>query len=249
MNEKLIGVMIAAVRTEKDNRFFPRLYEQTYIKESFLGSVWFYLLDGCKMASYDNEAPGNMKLSEVELACRSAGICCKMQDGWLNISMENHSYAFCHEGTGAYGGPHGEDGWTTGGTSLIARSEDFVEFLNSFDALVPEVMEYFDSKIQEARNYVKAEDVMCAAVEVILRQEVKNMDGSYSILVKSCNPEDKTVELWFSKSTEGGTVILKIDYDKLIQSPTEYCEKGIKALRNPEIPDGQDFLLLSFTEE
>lgn len=248
MNEKLIWDMINEVRQEKNNKFFHRLYDPTYIQESFLGSVWFYLLDGRKMASYDTEASGNMGLPEIEQGCLSAGIRCKMQYGRLNISLKNHCYAFCHEGTGAYGGPHGENDWTTGGISLIAKGEEFVEFLNSFDALVPEIMEYFDSKIQEARNYVKAEDVMCAAVEVILRQEVRNIDGRYSISVQSCNPDDKTVELLFYKNMGSGTVILKIDYDKLIQSPGEYFQKGIQAFTDPGIPDGQDYLSLSFTE-
>lgn len=248
MGEILFDNMVAAVRMEEYYRGIGDMVKPDYIREYTLDSAWYHLLEELGMISPDSEAPGITSLPAIEQACLLSGMDCRREPGSggevLVIHMRNHDYGVCDAGDGAYGGPQDKDGHSSGGIAFRMTGEEFVQFVKSFDELVPDLFDFIDSKTREARSFVKAEEVLQVSLESRLKPELEKRADSFDIEIDSCNPKNRTVEIWIDKPFERGTVILMTGYEALMENPGKYLDLGCRAFDDPGIPEGIDFLPL-----
>lgn len=247
MSDTLIDDVIASVRLEKYKAATNQRAGEDDVNEYVLGSVWGRLLDRRNMIPYDSESSGALSAAAMEKACVAAGLALENKNRMLLIHLRNHDYGFYDQEYGAYGGPQDKSGNSSGGTSLNMAGDEFVQFLNSFDQLVPEILKYVASNIQDALKYLKSEEIMQAALEGALKKEIDKRSDKFGIEIHSCNPNERTVELWFDRFPQDGTVIMTVGYDCLIEEPERFLDLGCDAFEDPGIPEGHDFLPISLT--
>lgn len=225
-----------------------RRFTDNALQESVLGTVWGYLLSDCQ-AVVKEDKPLTRK--QMATALCKAGIPFEFIGTRLMIHMDNHDYSFCSsEDTDAYGGPYDDNSFNSGGMAVTLPSEVFVDFLRSFDSLVPENMAFIKSHEQEIRNNNKAEDILLSSVTAVLRPYLENKPEQYEVSLASCNEGNTPgrVELTIDTMPEYyPLLVMTLDADKFIEDPQKWLELGYRIMENPELAKGKDFV--KYTED
>lgn len=220
-----------------------RRFTDNNLRESALGTVWGYLLSGCQSVVKEDR---QLTREQMSAALCKAGISFQYIGTRLIIHMSNHDYSFWpDEDTDAYGGPYDDNSFNSGGMAVNLPSEVFVEFLRSFDSLVPEIKTFIKSHEQEVRNSNKAEDILLSSVTAVLRPYMENKPEQYEVSMDSCVDSYKTnkVKLTIDAMPDYcPSLIMTLDADKLIEDPKAWLDLGYRIMENPDLAKGMDFV-------
>lgn len=220
-----------------------RRFTDNNLRESVLGTIWGYLLSDCQSVVKEDR---QLTREQMATALGKAGIPFKYIGTRLMIHMDNHDYSFWpDEDTDAYGGPYDDHSFNSGGMAVILPPEVFVDFLRSFDSLVPEIKTFIKSHEQEVRNSNKAEDILLSSVTAVLRPYMKNKPEQYEVSMDSCVDSYKTnkVKLTIDAMPDYcPSLIMTLDADKLIEDPKAWLDLGYRIMENPDLAKGMDFV-------
>jgi len=208
--------------------------EPEYIMESMVGTLWSGLLSYC-----EDLCDTYLSLESMEHAFVGGGFSIESGETHIVIHLPNHDYGFQDREDGAYGGPQTGSGASTGGLCCMLSAEEFLKFLTVFDSLLPEYLEYIRANIQDARNYVKASEILISSANALIRPYARRMSERFDIGVSDAYPEKKGRDIELTFTTKGyenfRMMVMDVDYDRLIATPGEWIGLGCRSFDDPQL--------------